>query len=626
MKITRKIILFCLVAALHAGKTYTAEFLEAAYQDYMERIKDLNPTIYEQLIDYEEAFHEPAFLKAEHQEATVLLPTKESHGQPTMILPSNLSDEELEPYLASYRALERRNFIPGEYDFSDAEYQHYMKLIKELDPALYHNLREYEWETGKHALSKVIDKEPNVLLPSDDNLHASVFIKSMLDKTENEQKEYLKGLLEKATPDSESNEDDEFSLKEYEEYMHLINQIDPAVYKELRTYETQPPVYGGAITPFSRGILKDKDIEDYEIEAPNESTYWMPLILMKSLHHLSQAEKLEKITQIIEKYTDVVNAHTPPSTFFPPEEYEEYMRIIKDLNSQTYEKLRTCEKELGHPCLKEGEEYKKTFPTSKTHGYPLIIFESLKNWNKTLKKPYLQSIILGYKPVPAITQQERVKVLNIIKELAPQLYEKIITVDPTGEDHIKQGNTSMSFSAKDGLPLLRIDNEKLNESDEKLRWIIGHELSHYVNRDMKDICTWTHKNMSSKESSSQEYAPGRKIANQLPLEETFRNAQSRVREYAADAGSVLLFGTSIDAGLKFLEASAKNEISEDPKKETFKITHPLSGFGRKDHLESLRAEVERRKASGQKPAPIDWDMLIDYYKNETSEPLTEDPQ
>ncbi len=676
------IVLFLNIPATQGAAALERQSYEGAvtfpadeYQAYRERIEKLNPEIHTKLKHYKDVFHNPAFLKAaDLKSATVLIPTQKSHGQPMMVLPSDLSDEELERYLASYKALTKR-FIPEKWDFPDAEYQHYMNLIKEIDNTLYQNLLKFELLTTARRISKPFHDKEHIHLPDALSPHGQVTIKSMLDKTEEEQKDHLKGLLEKAAkykpecekqreritsslkkaaknnaeyldsddaelPESKAarydDEIDEYGTEEYEEYMKLIADIDYSVYEKFREYENSPGYYPEIITLSPYSTLDTLDgiriLPGAMIIPPHESNKWHPIIIMEPMYGLSETEKIEKLTQIIKKFSEVVKKfnhfvytqRARTAAPFPPDEYREYMRIIETLDQSVYKNLTACEEKLGGPCVRvrEGKMSEIILPSDETHGYPIILLDRDIEKCPT-KKDYLERVIQNYKQVLLMTHEERTKILGIIKNLAPELYTELVTVDPTGKNHIIRGNdTEIDISSKDGLPLFIVSYSNAMElPEDQLRWILGHELSHYVQDDYEDFygVPPTHKAMKGNETLPQEYAPGKKISGQLPFEETFKKARSRTKEYGADAGSVMRFSTNIDAAIAWLKNQGRRreeeyKIANQPLT-TFTTTHPLNK-DRIAHLESLRNEdeVERRKANEQEPAPIDWKALIEEHK------------
>ncbi len=539
-------------AAALKGQSYeeAVTFSEREYQAYMDRIERLNPEIHAKLKDYKDLFHEPAFLKAADLKPTVLIPTQKSHGQPMMVLPTLTSDKELERYLASYKALTRK-FIPGKYDFSDAEYQHYMKLINEIDPTMYQNLRKYEWKTGERNLSNALDREEEVIFP--ENLISNTYyvnIKSIPNQTEDEQREHLRDLFEKAAAK-----------------------------------------YGAGLAEYYSSSDDDDDIKG--------------------------------LTDILEKFNKDASTHDLP--LFPKDKYHEYMEIIKELDESVYKDLIACEKELGKPCLRPGKNFEIIPLNDGTHGYPIILLgQDFKE--HSAQETYLKRVIQAYKQAYALTE-ERTKVLRIIKDFAPELYTELVAVDPTGKNHIRRGHTAITTITHDRFPLFTVSYSHTMElPEDQLRFILGHELSHYV-QDVHDILNSvspTHKAMKGNETLPQEYARGRKkISGQLPFEETFNKARIRTKEYGADAGSVMHFKTNIDAAIAWLQNQTMRreeeyKIAKQPLPTTFTTTHPLPK-DRIAHLRSLRPEVERRKASGQKPAPIDWKALMEKYKNRNRE-------
>ena len=162
------------------------DFPKDEYQHYMSLIKKVDPATYAKFKKHEEDFHEDAFSKAVTIEPTVLLPKEESQGYPVMVLPSLLDlpeaeqEAELIKYLDSYNALENQKKIDegfyqpkapaeadqgsyqGEYDFPQAEYDHYMKLIQEIDPITYEKLKKYGTDFSEPALCKAVTIAPTV--------------------------------------------------------------------------------------------------------------------------------------------------------------------------------------------------------------------------------------------------------------------------------------------------------------------------------------------------------------------------------------------------------------------------------------------------------------------------------
>ncbi len=91
----------------------------------------------------------------------------------------------------------------------------------------------------------------------------------------------------------------------------------------------------------------------------------------------------------------------------------------------------------------------------------------IKNWYKDWK----------------ISIATRTYVLEIIKSLAPELYEEIIAVDPTGRNHITftSNDNIYASQADDGLPRITLTPSFfMHFSPGEQQFLIAHELSHYV--------------------------------------------------------------------------------------------------------------------------------------------------
>jgi Zn-dependent protease with chaperone function len=225
-------------------------------------------------------------------------------------------------------------------------------------------------------------------------------------------------------------------------------------------------------------------------------------------------------------------------------------------------------------------------------------------------------------PIPAISATEQSKIMEIIKNLSPSLYEAMIKVDPTGADHIKRREekykpsarlnlVGVLPSAKDGLPVVYIESRVIQIPEKQLRFIIAHELGHYALQHPLESPILTHRVL--RKLGAIEFKKGKKISSQLPFTETFEFAFSREKEFEADRFAIIELDIPIDDAI----AAAKEWIaeSEELKKHetpTFKSTHPLS-TARIDQFENLRREVELNKIHGRKPIDINWKKLAAYY-------------
>ena len=629
------------LAHAHTYKnTDLAEFSPERYRNYLERIKKLDQDVYDTLIKYEEKFHKPAFFIAQTPEdATVLLPFAETPAVPRMVLPSDLSDEELQRYLDSFKALKKR-FQPNKQDLPEDEYQHMMNLLKEFAPDIYQEFVTNEkllatrqivrpFPSGDlHAL--VIAREgeknplPRLLIEPLKNLPPQEQIQKIIRAKEDYH--YVTSEKEGASSLSFSPQDLP-PLHTILKVLLLVQQHAPDVFDALqndRQYNAQSswPILYAPDHEKSSIVMMPKDPAH-----PALGTY--PVIRLESF----SAENLEKdIESLIQKYRKL----SEPSTLtvgklLPDKVYTHYLDLIKTFDLTLYERLVECEKVNGTPCLRQRtpESPAVLDPSDETHGFPILFIRP--EFAQYDDQEQIRRFQMGagiFKTVTPLSEQDRQKILGIIQKLAPELYSEMVAVDPTGKDHIKPHNlgdgAAIQASFQDGLPVLLIGKKTLEKTTtEQLEWLIGHELSHYVNGDNQPSSPLAHKGMGGNDFMLQEYAPGQKLSVQLPFEETFKKAHTRTKEFAADRGSTMYFGTDIDAAAELFKEWAKRESYTHPEKETFKTTHPLSGGARQAHLKSLRDEVALHRAQ-EKPLPsIDWKALIREYKGKETEPTAE---
>ena len=114
--------------------------------------------------------------------------------------------------------------------------------------------------------------------------------------------------------------------------------------------------------------------------------------------------------------------------------------------------------------------------------------------------------------------------------------------------------------------------------------------------------------------TTHEYAPGKKVGGQLPLNEALSNAYIRITENEADRFSILKARANIDAAISFMQKIAAGaEKLEHPEKVTFTQEHPLEET-RIQHFENLRAEAELEKIHHPERQPIDVKKVIQDYK------------
>lgn len=317
---------------------------------------------------------------------------------------------------------------------------------------------------------------------------------------------------------------------------------------------------------------------------------------------------------------DLIYCSTPYAPhYFPTQEYEHYMQLIKELDEESYNELQACQKINKTPCIDKliSIEFLVEPSSPKTHGYPFLAFKSLKNVPREKQKELLKKYIEKYHEELPLQTEERKKVISIIKSIAPELYEEIEKIDAGGSNHIKRSHygTESSVSSLDGLPKIYVDHFTAQLPFNELKSTIAHELAHYVLEHFNTENLVSHHLLShQEEKSTRHFRKGKKISGLLPLKETFQNAYQRTKEDEADRFAILEFGVNIDDAISNAKKKAKRAYEEfyvHPEKETFKSTHKF-WKDRIQHLEYLRREVEIRK--NRKSAPINWQELAKHYK------------
>ena len=316
---------------------------------------------------------------------------------------------------------------------------------------------------------------------------------------------------------------------------------------------------------------------------------------------------------------------------FSWEDHEYFMELIKQVDSDAYEKLRQCEQELSKPCIRhlhnDPNRLKINFTHEQTHGYPIILIDpKIEKYDVRVQKELLTIILKTYnklyaKEIEPVTVEERIALMDIIRSIAPLLYEEITKADPTGLDHIKrrykkEASFAVSLALKDGLPRILIGPHAMEMPLNEQRFAVAHELGHYAlehlhfNRPPIIVHAILNK---GKQDSTIEFQKGKNVSGQLPFIPAFKNAWSRTQEDEADRFAILDIGMDIADGIAFAERRLKNE-SFDPK-ETFQSTHP-NWRARIRHLQELQREVELRKSKGTPLKQINWKKLAnDYLEN-----------
>lgn len=317
-----------------------------------------------------------------------------------------------------------------------------------------------------------------------------------------------------------------------------------------------------------------------------------------------------------------IGSEGPMDYSFPKEEYEHYMQLIKEIDPAVHTKLRQCETAIGAPCIEEAVDIEGTvdFGSDETHGYPIIVIKSMKDYDEEGQKNILKVYIDWYNSIkiaPPITPAEQQKVMEILKSIDLTAYEAVAKVDPMGTNHIKRhyGNgASIAPSPIDGLPEIQIDAECFNLPIGELRFVMAHELAHYVLGHFFEEYQLSH-HILAKEEVPAELKKGKTVSGKLPFKGTFENAFNRTKENEADRMAIIDFGINIDDGIALAKRwllEAKEHEIEAPQKATFSSTHPLWA-SRIKYLESLRREVELNKTRKIRIKPINWQELAEQY-------------
>jgi hypothetical protein len=368
-----------------------------------------------------------------------------------------------------------------------------------------------------------------------------------------------------------------------------------------------------------RSLAKTIEKAEKEISIPNNYEFAM---LVK---YLQFEPGIDLISEKYEKAGD----YSLPKNY-----YAYYMNLIQGLNPKAYKKLNNCEADNGWPCLEialdeENEGVRQGGDYSL--GYPILrINPGIHLWAKEDQKKYLKGFLKDYTEEPIVSEvseDELKTVMNIIKELAPKLYDAILKVDPTGADHIVRNdeygpyNFTASASGEDGLPLIELGSETAAYDMKAKRYFIAHELGHYALGHVVKEPIKVHKvlekvPMPMKERLLKIGKEQIEVGGHLQFKKAFKHAFSREVEFEADRFAVIEFGIPLDEAIAAEKASAKLESSEEP--ETFKRTHPHSQ-ARINQLEDLRREIELYKAQKRQPKPIDWTGLAAQYLKEYQE-------
>lgn len=290
---------------------------------------------------------------------------------------------------------------------------------------------------------------------------------------------------------------------------------------------------------------------------------------------------------------------------FSSEELEHYLDLIKEIDTATYDDLISCG-EIASYCLQKlsaGEGFVDKY----LDMHPTMFIPTLIHLPSVTQKQLLQPLAKLYHEAfqeyeHSIDPAVRMRVLELINKIAPDLYDIIISVDPEGKVHIvRDVGTAVNCKKSDGYPIFYIEDDFANWSEQTQEFTIAHELSHYVlEHNLKsndpDMLNLRHKkldNSSEKENNFLEYR------------ETFLNSYDRQMEYEADRYAILQFKAPTLGAIE-LFGSNKTDL-KDPIMATFNSTHPINER-RIDHLLGLERDLQTYRS-----VKIDWQRLIDMY-------------
>jgi len=381
----------------------------------------------------------------------------------------------------------------------------------------------------------------------------------------------------------------------YEKYKNFIKKIDEDVYESIVKSEKE----------LRHSSLIVTDACTSRIFEPTKKTHGYPTILLEKEMPIPEGEeylkcKLRNLIFLYNRfYKEFYNLNLSRTTAFKS--------IVKKASTDIYIKL------LSLPdCFKiAGLAYKGPMIVASS-PYPFLVLSEEK-WSSMSEDEFMSHINQWdsvYEKISKPLTAERLHFLNIIQSLAPELYKKIKRIDPSGEKHITkkeddEENASVSFSST-GLPVISVGKKIVEMPLDLQYFIIAHELGHYALGHLKSTKKLIHKELS-KASTSPEYAPQKKVREQLLFEEAFSNTASRINEYEADRFSIVTLGTSPEAAIQFHERCKAS-------KKTFLRTHPLP-IARINNCKAIEEELELAKAHGGTVPAIDWDAIIERYKN-----------
>jgi len=298
--------------------------------------------------------------------------------------------------------------------------------------------------------------------------------------------------------------------------------------------------------------------------------------------------------------------------------YHNILIKIMYTNMELYDQLAITQEKFGS-CIKQGKE-----------NSGIQIITTGDNVFLSLDSKSIAEILSNPEDSPPINIENKInkqyneyiqektlqanqkKILSIIKDLAPELHKKIIEFDPDGSKHIIAGDgLAVRCITDDGLPIIKVDANFINESTGYQRAGIAHELGHYALEHLVMRNTtynensgeaFTNKLLNSKKTDAIQIKSSQKG---LDPNKAMTDAYVRTYEYEADRFAM------INMGVSFEDAESMIKSFNDSTKgcRTFTVDHPLDE-NRLKQFQAIKVEMELLKNSpSAKPAPINWDNV-----------------
>ena len=322
---------------------------------------------------------------------------------------------------------------------------------------------------------------------------------------------------------------------------------------------------------------------------------------------------------------------------YPEDQYLKILELIREIDPESYAMLKECSERLGIACVQHNLNYFGiTYNKRGTDGvvYPILVpllspdhpsfksrlidnlqefyksafnerhdyetnfitqeqrFYSLKKW---LNKRWLDAF-----DRPLFRKIDPNNILSIVREIAPYLYGKIVEQDPLGRYNLKvykEGIAAVRCSAYNGLPVFDIHPEFETLSKNEQRFILGHELGHFVLDHLHYTVSAPPKHlMLFPDSPAGQHS-----------KEIFKMAKRRIRELEADRFAVINLGIDYRDGLEWMQREVREELEEPIK--IFESSHPLFPQ-RIAHLQELGENLELGRERLNLMTPEDWDYAI----------------